>query len=286
MQAVQRTYKNGVDVPFPRIASEPLYFGKRTPTHFEGWRALVDQEDGSVVSVVSAGYQMIRHEAIVEAAESALKAQGLHFERSITLIREGAKMVATYTIPEINVTVGDGDVLNPTIIIKNSYDLSWVASILGGIYRLICSNGAYLGTMFEKFRHRHVGTLNAEQMSARISGVTHSFNTFSDFYKTQASIPLTNDFTENVLDALPLNKGEQSALGTLHERTSGLTIDLIPNRRKDEDKEVVWAIKGGDHEKYSRVNLFNLLTEFNTHRVGSAVRRDMFSNKIARAMMH
>lgn len=286
MQAVQKTYPHGMEVPFPRVASEPLYYGKRVPTHFEGWRALVDQDDGSIVSVVSAGYRMVKHEHVVEATEDALRKQGLEFQRSVTLIKEGAKMVATYTIPSIEVKVAEGDILNPTLVIKNSYDLSWVASILGGIYRLICSNGAYVGTMFEKFRHRHVGQLDAEAMQARIANVADSFEQFGIHYKMMRTTPLSNFRTEKVVGHIPLNKGEQVALQGLKERSSGLVLDLVPHKQENGETVPVWAIKDGDEEKFNVADLFNLLTEFNTHKVGSAVRRDLFSDRIAKGMMN
>jgi hypothetical protein len=285
MQLTQKTFNHGDDVTFPNVVSEPLYFGKRTPTHFEGWRALVDQEDGEVISIVSEAYRMVRHENIINATEDALQKAGFQFDRKLTLIKEGAKMVAEYTLPDIEVVVAPNDIIHPTLIIKNSYDLSWVASILGGIYRLVCANGAYVGTMFEKFKHRHVGQLNAETMMSRVSGVTASFERFETFYKDQAALPLTDFMTEKVAGFLPLNKGEQVALMGMRERSSGLALDLVPKKVDGEDT-AVWAIRGGENEKHSAINLFNLLTEFNTHRVTSATRRDFLSDKIARAMMN
>ena len=284
MQASQKTYHHGEDPVFPNVVSEPLYYGKRTPTHFEGYRALVDQNDGEVVSVVSESYQMVRHEDILIKAEKAFSYLGLEFDRTITLIKDGAKMVAKYVIPSIEVALAPGDIIYPTVIIKNSYDLSWVASLIGGVYRLTCSNGAYVGTMFEKFKHRHVGLLDAGYLGSRLALLSERFDLYATGAKMMAQTPLTNYTVEKVVARLPLNKGEQHSLQTLHEKTSGMCLELVPNMTPNADLDsVVWAIRGGEKDR-TQINLFNLLTEFTTHRVAGSARKDLLSERLSRAM--
>lgn len=286
MQASQKTYLHGEHPTFPSVVSEPLYYGKRDPHHFEGYRALVDQNDGEVISVVSQNYQMLRHEDIVDKTEKALIHLGLEFDRSITLIKEGAKMVAKYTIPSIEATLAPGDIVHPTIIIKNSYDLSWVASLIGGVYRLTCSNGAYVGTMFEKFRHRHVGLLEAGYIGNRLMSLTERFEQYALGARLMAETPLTNYTVEKVVARLPLNKGEQHSLLNLHEKTSGMCLELVPNMKPDADLDtVLWSIKGGEQDR-TQINLFNLLTEFTTHRVAGAARKDLLSERLSKAMFN
>lgn len=284
MQASQKTYHHGEDPVFPNVVSEPLYYGKRDPLHFEGYRALVDQNDGEVISVVSENYQMVRHQDILGKAEKALAHLGLEFDRSVTLIKDGAKMVAKYIIPSIEAVLAPGDIVHPTIIIKNSYDLSWVASLNGGVYRLTCSNGAYVGTMFEKFKHRHVGLLDAGYLGSRIALLSDRFSVYAEGAKLMAQTPLTNYTVEKVVARLPLNKGEQHSLQTLHEKTSGMCIELVPNMTPQADLDsVLWSIKGGEKD-WTQINLFNLLTEFTTHRVAGASRRDLLSERLSKAM--
>jgi hypothetical protein len=283
MMRPQRYFPNGTDIVFPKVASEPLYYGRQQAIPFEGHRAIIDEETGEVLTVVSDQYNLIRHENIIETIETQLRKMNVVFERNVTMIKAGARMVATYTLPEIQVVLASDEVLIPTMVIKNSYDLSWVASMMGGVMRLICTNGAYMGTMFKKMRHRHVGILDEGYLKERLSALGESFDLYVQNYKSMLVTPLSPSLLGR-LTAFGFNVGETTALRTMREQTSGLTLDLAQHTDPATGEEVyVWEAK--DMDKFHQVDLFNLTTEFTTHKVASAVRQDMFYDRISRSLM-
>lgn len=284
IQRTQRIFPNGMDIVFPNVTTEPLYYGKQDATPFDGFRAIVDQSDKSVLTVVSEQYRLIRHEDMIEALEIHLRHLNMAFERKVTMIKQGARMMATYTLPEITVRISENEILSPTIIMKNSYDLSWVATIMGGVMRLVCSNGAYMGTMFQKVRQRHVGWLTQDYLAGRLEMLSNSFHDYVNWYKSAIAMPIsTQDLA--VIDMFDLNKTEASMLNHMKEKTSGLYLDLIPIIDADKGIEIpTWTIP--NQEKFNRVDMFNLLTEFTTHKVANTVRQDGIYEKISRHLMY
>ena len=77
------------------------------------------------------------------------------------------------------------------------------------------------------------------------------------------------------LDALKLNDGEQQSLRFLKERSTGLRIESKVIETDDGEK-TVWT----PEDETTKYDLWNLMTEFATHRVTSPLRQDTISTSI------
>ena len=60
-------------------------------------------------------------------------------------------MVIDVSSISIVLEISKGDMMNPEIIIKNSYDGTSQVHILSGAFRLVCSNGMIIGTTIDKY---------------------------------------------------------------------------------------------------------------------------------------
>ena len=58
-------------------------------------------------------------------------------------------------MPDVKIEISKGDMMNPEIIIKNSYDGTSQVHILSGAFRLVCSNGMIIGTTIDKYNYKH-----------------------------------------------------------------------------------------------------------------------------------
>ena len=55
----------------------------------------------------------------------------------------------------MKIKIAEDDMLNPEIIIKNSYDGSLQVHILAGAFRLVCSNGMVIGITLGQKNYKH-----------------------------------------------------------------------------------------------------------------------------------
>jgi hypothetical protein len=97
--------------------------------------------------VVSRDYQLVTHAEAVDAVDAMLTAGGIDHDlyRHITT-SQGKKLYAEFRLPGRKFSLGDDDELEPTITIENSIDRSKSFIARYGTFRLICSNGAIIGT--------------------------------------------------------------------------------------------------------------------------------------------
>lgn len=119
-----------------------------------GYKFIVREDTNQVVSCVTDKYKLVTNEEVVNKSVPVLEKYGAKLQEC-KMFGNGARTQWTWNLPASELTVLDGDIVNPQIIIKNSYDASLQISILGGIFRLVCSNGAVIGDIYGKHNSRH-----------------------------------------------------------------------------------------------------------------------------------
>ena len=145
-----------------------------------GYKFIVREDTNEVLSCMTNEYKLIKNEEIIEKAMPIIEDRGgIMVEQN--LFGNGARTSWQWKFPEVEVDVGGGDLMNPTININNSYDGSSEASAIAGAFRLICSNGLVIGVTFGKGSARHSVWSKKNSFEEIISGV---INSVENIFKT------------------------------------------------------------------------------------------------------
>ena len=136
-----------------------------------GYKFIVREDTGQVLSCMTDEYKLVPNSDIIKAAEPILKQHNAKLREAVSL-GDGQRTVWKWTMPNEMIEVSKGDVMNPEIIIKNSYDGSLQVHILSGAFRLVCSIGMIIGTTIDRHNYRHnVGNVNLNNLEEIIVGV-------------------------------------------------------------------------------------------------------------------
>jgi hypothetical protein len=149
-----------------------------------GYKFIVREDTGQVLSCMTNDYRTITNNELMETALPILKDNGAVLKEAISF-GEGQKSIWKWRIPDIKIEVGEGDLINPEIIIKNSYDGSLQVHILAGAFRLICSNGLVIGITLGSRNYRHnQNNINLDKLDEAIKEtITHTRNVGENFPK-------------------------------------------------------------------------------------------------------
>lgn len=263
-RAKERRYTSLDAIEYPTVEKLPMYYGDKQP--IDSHVALVNTQTGKVISVASKQYSIIDHKDIVEQAYDAVCKAGIRNpEVECRMIGDGDRMWLRFMDKERPVFTENGEEIYPTFIFKNSYDLGWRASVVGGVFRQICSNGAYIGTA-SGYSRRHVGSAESDMFLA-VQQATETVQSATGLFSEMSHKKLPKGQRIDI-NSLRLTAKEKNLLMIMRELSSGVYVNMI----EDDDKEV-WSL-GQDSTVFS---VYNLLTEFTTHHVESTVRRDTLS---------
>ena len=181
------------DTLFPVKEYPALYVDennkKETLHRQNGYKFIVREDTGQVISCMTDEYKLIKNEEVLDKAIPIIESRGGVLVEEKTF-GNGARTSWKWKFPDVEVDVGDGDLLNPTATITNSYDGSSEASAIAGAFRLICSNGMVIGFILGKNSLRHSIWSKKrdfeEIIGGVISGVENIFRTdFRDLIDTK-----------------------------------------------------------------------------------------------------
>ena len=127
-------------------------------------------------------YKVVTNKEIIDTAVPILKKHKAELQEAISL-GDGERTIWKWIIPHIKIEVAKGDVLNPEIIIKNSYDGSLQVHVLAGAFRLVCSNGLIIGVTLGQSNFKHnVNNKNLEKLDEAIENtISHSLEVGDEF---------------------------------------------------------------------------------------------------------
>ena len=122
-----------------------------------GYKFIVREDTGKVLSCMTNNYKLVKNEAILKTANPLIKKMGGKLS-NVDVLKEGAKTMMKWTFPDNKVKMSKNDEMIPEINIVNSYDGTVGLNILGGAFRLICSNGLVIGFIASKYTNKHIKT--------------------------------------------------------------------------------------------------------------------------------
>ena len=255
-------------IPFPEPSLEPMWYGRREKTFVDERRVIVDQNTGEVFGTCTEKYQLVRYEDVLMMVEDVVKTLGLSEAQIIPkLFSSGGKMSVSLRVPTSQVEIAKGDAIIPKIEIQTSYDLSWVMQIQFGMFQLRCSNGVGTWLGFEKFRKRHIQSLDLTLTSDMISSGLIQLEEQSKIWKEWKGIKVPEAAYIKVWEELPFSSAEKEKIEALPDVTSHLRI---PDLQKQDNLDM-WSMN-------------SIFTQFATHQIKSDLRRHEIQPLIAKGM--
>jgi len=245
---------NGNPAAFP-VSLEPVFY-RRNGAHVRvpDRRAVVRQDTGQPLAVVSDRYTLVPHSRILDVVEDVVDRLDVGtVPRGIHLDRKGARMRALFKFPSLSRPVQAGDSICPCIRIQNTYDGSSRIGVHIGAFRFVCTNlavggdGAFAGG----FMAVHKGDVPIEEIAGQFAAYLGSFDRIVEVYGV---------WTESRLDwSLFLE-----ILGTLPKRAAqGIRGNLIPSQRHTVFDGYNAATRYATHGMRSVQSAFTLLERIN-----------------------
>ena len=222
---------------FP-VSEYPAIFADKDNREFDGTghKFIVRDDTNEILSCMTNEYKLVTNEEIMKVAEPVLKSCKATL-REAKVLQDGKKTQWRYVIRGINVPIGEGDVVCPEIIIKNSYDGSWELGIIAGAFRLVCENGMIIGIILDRKSNRHsIYNPNIENIEEMI---VETVEKTADVFK--------EDFTmlkDTKVDKIHIKK----------------LVEMIPTNVMEGFVQYLCA-----HKPYNYWDLFNAATWVNTH---------------------
>jgi len=242
---------------FPAVREDVVSWGRRTRTHCPNYKAIVNPETGDTYSIVSPGYQLVKHEDAIETVIQAIdkSPEFGKYDVQTDIFSDGGKMNTKITFPDIVYDIGKGDPINPTINIKNSYDTGWQYEVRFGAFRLVCSNGLVIGKQFAFYVKKHTQSLNQEVVQQILCKGMEEYSEQTEIWKKWADRVTTSSEYEYTMKELNLTKNEQEVIHQEVEVSSNLMLDDMKTKSLS-----YWMF-------------YNIICQYITHNVQSQIRK-------------
>ena len=143
------------DIMFP-VKEMPATFKRddgQTKQH-TGYKFIVREDTNDVLSCVTNNYKLVTNKTVDKASANVIKKEGGKL-KEVRTFGNGARSVVTWEFPDHKVNISESDGLTPEIVWQNSYDGTVGLNILAGAFRLICTNGAIIGVLADKYKNKH-----------------------------------------------------------------------------------------------------------------------------------
>ncbi|MEX2526461.1 MAG: DUF932 domain-containing protein [Gemmatimonadota bacterium] len=204
------------DADFPVTLKPVLYRANGAYITVPKRMAVVREDTGTPLAVVSDRYTLVHHRRLLDAIAAATdQIDTGPVPRGIFLDRGGARMRAVFKFPSLTGSVADGDKLCPCIKIQNTYDGTSRITVHIGAFRFVCTNlavgggGAFAGG----FMAVHSGEIPVDEIAQQLGSYLTGFDRILWTYQMWSEMPLDQDRVDQILEPLP----ERTA-NTIRER--------------------------------------------------------------------
>lgn len=238
---------------FIRVEERPLHFespinyGNNSYSGFgdvKDFKAIVNPETEEIISVVGGGYQLVQNADIFPQYDEAIFMSDLNtsgMTRRVYTSHNGGRTKLEYRFPEHRVAIREGDEIDLTLTVLNSYDTGWRFRSILGAFRLLCANGMGIGTKFQQYAHKHTLNLDTDRAIKDLSLALNYYEDNARAWKQYPNVAVSSLQADTVFKALA--KGSKSMVVALQESHKDYTGRLGDN---------LWS-------------LFNTLTHWSTH---------------------
>lgn len=194
---LNRSVTRGHPAEFPVVLRPVFCDGVDGPREIKTRRAIVREDTGEAIAVVSDRYTLVPHQGILDTVEEAIRPLDLGpVPRGIFVDGKGARMRALYKFPSLAQSVLGGDEICPCLQVRNTYDGSSRIALHIGAFRFVCTNlsvgggGAFAGG----FVSIHAGEIPIEMMAGKLQSYLTRFDAIVAMYRQWSDMsPLTDD---------------------------------------------------------------------------------------------
>ncbi|EHA63778.1 phage/plasmid-related protein TIGR03299 [Synechococcus sp. WH 8016] len=184
------------------VSKHPLFFKDAIgQEHESNGVGLVRQDTGRELGVVTANYEVVQNDRLLEMAEALRDEVSME---TVVLIQHGAKVAFTAQIKGTNSDVVPGDTVGKRIVGYLGHDGKTGIGALFTTVRVVCSNTLALATAkaSDLKRLTHKGGANADvtTLIESINVARESFDQEVEGLKLLANTPMTNDLCREFLE--------------------------------------------------------------------------------------
>lgn len=199
---LNRSVTRGHPAEFPVVLRPVFCQGTEGPREIDTRRAIVREDTGEAIAVVSDRYTLVPHQRILDTVEQAIGPLDLGpVPRGIFVDGRGARMRALYKFPSLAQPVLGDDEICPCLQVRNTYDGTSRISIHIGAFRFVCTNlsvgggGAFAGG----FVSVHQGEIPIEMMAGKLQSYLTRFEVIVAMYRQWSDMSPLADDVETIL---------------------------------------------------------------------------------------
>lgn len=200
---------------------------KETMHRQNGYKFIVREDNGAILSCMTNQYQLITNEEVYNTMAPVLKQYGAS-PIEANVFSGGARTSWRWKFPDVQVDVGEGDLVNPEITIRNSYDGSFEASAIAGAFRIVCSNGLVIGYLLGKTGVRHIVGNKKDTFYQLVEDtIKMTKKVFNDEFPTIANTEIKKADVRRVIELFPSGQAMEALVNYLVGKPPRTYWDLL-----------------------------------------------------------
>lgn len=207
-------------------------------------QSIIRADTDQFISFQNSTYKIIPNEEIISSAIIGLDKVGFKSEilpKQSYLANE--KMDLCLKLPEIKYLEGTKDEGNLVVYLKNSYDGSGSVSFQFGTFRLICSNGAYVVKLLNKYYKKHTKGFDIDAFAFALENAYNTIPQIAERY--------------NILRNMEISEETLESVNNISKKVEKVVKENIDNPTEMTQYEQV----------NNMLTLYNLLTYFVSHNI-------------------
>jgi hypothetical protein len=199
---INKTITRGNAADFPVVVRPVFHDVANEHRPIPTRRAIVREDTGEAIAIVSDRYTLVPHSRILEIVEQAIAPLDVGpVPRGVYVDHGGARMRAVFKFPALAKPILGDDEICPCLQIRNTYDGTARIALHIGAFRFVCTNlavgggGAFAGG----FVSIHAGEIPIEKMADRLVDYLSRFDQIIRLYRQWSEEEIECDRLESAL---------------------------------------------------------------------------------------
>lgn len=178
---MEERFEQASSVLFP-IAERPVFVDG---IQVENKKAIVRTDTGAVLGVVGNRYTPMDNTEVMQHIDSILDNAGLEYELvKGHAARGGARTAIEISFPQKRIVVDGKDEMFLRAFVGNSFDMSAAVTLDLGFFRIVCSNGAMVGTREKQISIGHYSYVQERTVKELMEYLGSKFEATQDFIRS------------------------------------------------------------------------------------------------------
>ncbi|MHA1794696.1 MAG: DUF932 domain-containing protein [Promethearchaeota archaeon] len=222
------------------------------------YKAIMETKSGKLISIVPETYRLVTNQEVIEPLLEAVDQLGLERVLGNDSYVLPNRMRLHLIFPEIKIRDDSEQGIQFATYLSNSYDGSEGVRFLSGGLRLVCTNGMVIGSMINRYYHKHTKGIDVEKFKIIIS----------------QSLEKVPEIEQRI------HKMIEQKINLKQKETKQLLEDLEKCLGKKITKQVTWNLsKAKDKNLWV---LFNLFTYILSHQIQNRRIRQMKQQQLSK----